>query len=134
MILKYLAPSLAQFSKTKQSKILSTFKKDVIQKLRNDFEIIDEQITVNNGNKFVAVEINYPTFFSCAEALRPHILLGLTVAELLLSPVNLPVSSMINQVAKRQVEISNIGCINPVENAADKLSAITWRIAERVMG
>ncbi len=131
---KVIAPSLEQFSKTKQSKILSTFKKEIILKLRNNFEINEEQITANNGNKFVAIEINYPTFFSRAEALRPHILLELNVAEVLLSPINLPVSSMINQVAKRQAEIRNIDCINPVENAADKLSAITWRIAERVRG
>jgi hypothetical protein len=41
---------------------------------------------------------------------------------------------MINQVAKLQAEIDKIACINPVENAADKLSAITWRIAERIRG
>ena len=41
---------------------------------------------------------------------------------------------MINQVAKKNPEIENIACINPVESGADKMSAITWRIAERVRG
>lgn len=131
---KVIAPSLEQLNKTQQSKILSTFKKEIIRNLREHFEISDEQITANDGNKFVAIEINYPTFFIRADALRPHILLELTVAEPSLSAINLPVASIINQVAKRPVEINNIGCINPVENAADKLSAIAWRIAERVRG
>jgi len=131
---RVIAPSLEGVNKTQQSKILSTFKKEIIRNLRENFDINEEQITANNGNKFVAIEINYPTFFSRADALRPHILLELTVSELLLPAINLPVSSMINQVAKRQAEISQIACINPVENAADKLSAITWRIAERIRG
>jgi predicted nucleotidyltransferase component of viral defense system len=131
---RVIAPSLKDFNKTQQSKKLSTFKKEIVRNLRENFDITEEQITANNGNKFVAIEIDYPTFFSRKNALRPHVLLELTVSELLLPAINLPVSSMINQVAKQQAEIDNIACINPVENAADKLSAITWRIAERVRG
>ena len=131
---RVIAPSLEGLSKTKQARILSAFKKEIIRHLRENFDINEEQITANNGNKFVAIEINYSTFFTRADALRPHILLEFTVSELLLPAINLPVSSMINQVAKQQAEIDKIACINPVENAADKLSAITWRIAERVRG
>jgi hypothetical protein len=61
-------------------------------------------------------------------------LLEFTVSESLLPAIELPVSSIINQVAKQTPEIDKIACVNPVENAADKLSAITWRIAERVRG
>lgn len=131
---RVIAPSLEGLSKTKQARILSAFKKEIIRHLRENFDINEEQIKANNGNKFVAIEINYSTFFTRADALRPHILLEFTVSELLLPAINLPVSSMINQVAKQQAEIDKIACINPVENAADKLSAITWRIAERVRG
>jgi hypothetical protein len=131
---KVITPSLMQFNRTQQIKILSTFKKEIVRKLREHFDINDEQVTANNGNKFIAIEINYPTFFTRENALRPHILLEFTVSELLLPAINLPVSSMINQVAKWQAEIDDIACINPVENAADKLSAIAWRIAERVRG
>lgn len=131
---RVLTPKLEQVNKSQQSKILSTFKSLIIRHLREYFEINDEQITARNGNKFVAIEINYPTFFTRADVLRPHVLLELTVSELLLPVVYLPVSSIINQVSKQRAEIENIPCINPVENAADKLSAITWRIADRVRG
>jgi predicted nucleotidyltransferase component of viral defense system len=131
---RVITPSVELFSKTQQSKILSTFKKEIVRSLRLHFDINDEQISANNGNKFVAIELNYPTYFTLADALRPHILLEFTVSEPLLPAIDLPVSSMINQVAKQIPEIDKIACVNPVENAADKLSAITWRIAERVRG
>lgn len=131
---RVVAPSVELLSKTQQSKILSTFKKEIVRSLRLHFDIKDEQISANNGNKFVAIELNYPTYFTRADALRPHILLEFTVSEPLLPAIDLPVSSMINQVAKQTPEINKIACVNPVENAADKLSAITWRIAERVRG
>jgi predicted nucleotidyltransferase component of viral defense system len=131
---RVIAPSVEQLSKTQQSKILSTFKKEIVRSLRFHFEIKDEQISANNGNKFVAIELNYPTYFTRADALRPHILLEFTISEPLLPAIDLPVSSMINQVAKQIPEIDKIACVNPVENTADKLSAITWRIAERVRG
>ena len=131
---RVIALSLQQLSKTQQSKILSTFKKEIVRSLSIHFDIKGEQISANNGNKFVAIELNYPTYFTRADALRPHILLEFTVSEPLLPAMDLSVSSMINQVAKQKPEIDNIACINPVENAADKLSAITWRIAERVRG
>lgn len=131
---RVIAQRLEQVSKSQQSKNLSTFKAAIISNLRTYFEINDEQITARNGNKFVAIEINYPSFFTRANTLRPHILLELTVSQLLLPAISLPVSSIINQVSRQQAEITNIQCINPVENAADKLSAITWRIADRVRG
>ena len=39
-----------------------------------------------------------------------------------------------NDVAKHPPEITHIGCIDPAESAADKLSAIAWRILDRVRG
>ena len=131
---KVIALSLQQLSKTQQSKMLSSFKKEIVRSLSVHFDIRQEQISANNGNKFVAIELNYPTYFTRTDALRPHILLEFTVSEPLLPAMDLSVSSMINQVAKQKPEIDKIACINPVENAADKLSAITWRIAERVRG
>ena len=131
---RVLSPSLAVQSKSQQSRTLSAFKKAVVNILQSDFEVDESQITARNGNRFIAIELNYPTFFGKADALRPHILLELTVSDLSLSAVNLPVSSFINEVAKRLPEVKGIDCIDPVENAADKLSAVTWRIPDRNRG
>lgn len=131
---RVITPSLAGQSKSQQSKTLSAFKKAVVDILQADFEVNGNQITARNGNRFIAIELNYPTLFSRADALRSHILLELTVSDLSLPSVNLPVSSFINEVAKRLPEVESIDCIDPVENAADKLSAITWRIPDRKRG
>jgi hypothetical protein len=66
--------------------------------------------------------------------LRPHVLIELTVKNIQLPPRYLPVSSFVNDVAKHSPEIAHIGCIDPAESAADKLSAIAWRIPDRVRG
>ncbi|MFD1145399.1 nucleotidyl transferase AbiEii/AbiGii toxin family protein [Larkinella insperata] len=131
---RVMAPSLIAQNKSQQSKTLSAFKKAVIDILQTDFVIDESQITARNGNRFIAIELNYHTLFGRADALRPHILLELTVSDLFLPAVNLSVSSFINEVAKRQPEVESINCIDPVENAADKLSAITWRIPDRKRG
>ncbi|GAB3788447.1 nucleotidyl transferase AbiEii/AbiGii toxin family protein [Spirosoma horti] len=131
---RVIVPTLAEQSKSQQSKTLSAFKKAVVDILRVDFNVDENQITARNGNRFIAIELNYPTLFGRADALRPHILLELTASDLSLPAVNLPVSSFINEVAKRLPEVKGIDCIDPVENAADKLSAITWRIPDRKRG
>jgi hypothetical protein len=128
------APSLSEQSKSQQIRTLSAFKKAVFDILQADFDVDENQITARNGNRFIAIELNYPTLFGRANALRPHILLELTVSDLSLPAVNLPVSSFINEIAKRLPEVKGIACIDPVENAADKLSAITWRIPDRKRG
>lgn len=53
---------------------------------------------------------------------------------MLLPSIELPVSSFINEVTKQAPEVESIACIDPVENAADKLSALVWRIPSRVRG
>lgn len=131
---RVIAPSLTEHSKSQQSKTLSAFKKAVVDMLQAHFDVDQNQITARNGNRFIAIELNYPTLFGRADALRPHILLELTVSNLSLPALNLPVSSFINEVAKRLPEVKGIDCIDPVENAADKLSAITWRIPDRKRG
>jgi len=51
-----------------------------------------------------------------------------------LPAVDLPVSSFVNELAKEKPEILSIQCTSPVESAADKLSALSWRIPDRVRG
>jgi hypothetical protein len=131
---KVIYPNLELVSKSQESKNLSSFRKYVVQQLQNEFEIDETKIISRNGNRFITIELSYPTYFNRTDALRPHILLELTVSTLNLPALKKPVSSMINQVAKKLSEIADIACTNPVESAADKLSALTWRIVERVRG
>lgn len=120
---------------TPNRKALSAYKNAVTEALRQQgFQIQDEQIKARDGNRFFSVDLDYESQFSRADALRPHIQVELTVRNTQLSPVYMPVSSFINHLSGQVPEIKKIGCIDPVESAADKLSALAWRIPDRVRG
>jgi hypothetical protein len=131
---RVITPSLRNESKSKQKKILSDFKQTIIASLKTAFQIKEDKVFARNGNQFVALEIDYPTLFPRADALRPHILVEFTVTGLSLPAIHLPVSSFINELTRQLPEVTSIGCTDPVENSSDKLSALTWRIPNRVRG
>lgn len=116
-------------------KILSGFKNAVLDSLRdNGFKIEDSHVRARDENRFFAIDLEYETAFSRPDALRPHIQIEMTARDIQLPHLPLPVSSFLNELAKRPPEVPIIGCIDPVESAADKLSAIAWRIPDRVRG
>ena len=78
-----------------------------------------------DGNRYLKIDLAYPTVVGASALLRPHIKLEFTVADLLLPSLLLPVSSFVNEMTRQPPEVVQIACIDPVENAADKLSAIT---------
>jgi predicted nucleotidyltransferase component of viral defense system len=127
---RVIAPSLGTVTGTPLKKALSTFKKSVVQLLQKHFTV--KTIDAKDNNKHVVIELEYSTSYNPAEALRPYIKLELTYTNLLLPSIPLSVSSFINEVTKQAPEIESISCIDPRENAADKLSALTWRIPSRV--
>lgn len=131
---RVIAPVLSGQSKNQQRKILSGFKEAIITSLKTEFQVDTNKVFARNGNQFVALEIDYPTLFSRPDALRPHIQIEFTVTGLELPAILLPVSSFINELSRKSPEVTRIACTNPVENAADKLSAIAWRIPDRVRG
>lgn len=129
---RVVAPRLANESASKRRNILSDFKQHLVSLLGQAFTVL--RIDGRDGNRHIMIDLAYPTVFGPAEPLRPHIKLEFTLSDLLLPGVMLPVSSFINTVARRAPEVARIMCIDPVENAADKLSALTWRIPSRIRG
>ncbi|WP_257667054.1 nucleotidyl transferase AbiEii/AbiGii toxin family protein [Parapedobacter tibetensis] len=131
---RVVSPSLAAESPTRQRKLLSGFKATVIQCVDKFLKVDPKKVTARNGNRFFALELTYPTLFSKQEALRPHLKVEFTVADLILPASYHPVSSLFHDVAKREPEVGTIACLDPVENACDKISALVWRIPDRVRG
>lgn len=129
---RVIAPSLDGLAGSKQKKALSDFKHHIATLLGQEFYIL--RVDGRDGNRHIMIDLAYSTVCEPAQVLRPHIKLELTLSALLLPSVNLPVSSFINEVARRPPEVSQIPCINPVENASDKLSALIWRIPSRIRG
>ena len=114
-------------------KALSAYKGAVVEALRAKGLVIDEaHIKARDGNRFFSIEVDYESYFSPSAALRPHILIEVTVRGTQLSPIELAVSSFVAELTRHFPEVAKIGCIDPVESAADKLSALAWRIPDRV--
>lgn len=129
---RVVAASLISESASKVRKALSDFKQYVVHLLEQAFEVL--HVDSRDGNRHTMIDLAYPTVFGPSEPLRPHIKLEFTLSNLLLPGVVLPVSSFVNEVAAKLPEVARIACVDPVENAADKLSAIAWRIPSRIRG
>jgi hypothetical protein len=116
-------------------KQLSKLKNAVLAHLRESgFAIEDEQVKAEAGNRQITVMFDYPSYFPQAEALRPHVQIEISVRDPQYPAIPLPISSFVNAAYKRPPEVDRIACISPVESAADKISAIAWRIPDRVRG
>lgn len=127
---RVLAPAAAR-----QRKALSAFKHAVAAALRQGgFALADERIKAGDGNRFFALELDYESYFAQADALRPHIQIEMTASQIALPSVQRAVSSFVNELTRRAPEVERIGCLDPVESAADKLSALAWRIPDRRRG
>lgn len=121
--------------KFQNRKSLSNFKRTIIESLRNTgFQIKEKQVIARDENRFFSIDINYETLFAREDALRSHIQIEITVKNPQLLPMDLPVFSFVTELTKQTPEVEKISCIHPAENAADKLSAITWRIPDRIRG
>jgi hypothetical protein len=132
---RIIGPSLADLSQNGQKAKLSKLKNSIFAYLKKYFpRLQDEHLTGRNANRFFAIDLVYPTQFDHAAALRPHILLEFTVSAPSLPGIKLPVSSFIATVAGNSPEVKEIECINPVESAADKMSAFAWRTVDRQRG
>ena len=114
---------------------LSKLKHAVLSHLRESgFGISDAQVTARDDNRHVAFEFDYPSHFQSPEALRAHVQIEITVRAAQYLGIHLPVSSFVSTAYSRLPEVDRISCINPVESAADKLSALAWRIPSRIRG
>lgn len=112
---------------------LSEFKNALINALREaGFKVSDP--VARDSNRYFTVDIEYDTLFDRHDALRPHIKLEVKVVSPQLPVKQMPIGSFLAKLANRAPEVKGIACIDPVETAADKLSALAWRIPNRVRG
>jgi predicted nucleotidyltransferase component of viral defense system len=81
---------------------------------------------------FLKCQIAYPSQFTGSSGVRQHIQIELTFDEpIQLEPEIRPLSSLVNQFTQQPPEIAGMPCLNLAETAADKLAALSWRLADR---
>jgi len=105
------------------------FRKALTRFLDNDERFSINDIQVRNSSKFFQVIIEYDKLFAHS-SLRPHLRLEMSFSTTKLPPQDSNIHSMIGAFMGLEPE-TRLRCISPIETAADKLSALTWRVLIR---
>lgn len=90
-------------------------------------KVIKDSVKTRDSRRFFSFDIEYPQTFETAGSLRPHLKLEFKLRKPQTEPETKPIRSFVNQFTNAKPE-TDIACISPLEIAADKLSALTWRI------
>jgi hypothetical protein len=85
-------------------------------------------------NRFFSAELLFPSLFDTGRGLRPHIRIEMSLDPPTLPPTVRPIGSLIALMQRQAPEIPAFLCVDPVETAADKLSALAWRVYARRRG
>lgn len=97
---------------------------------RSEFTLVEEPIS-RNASQFFRADFAYPNQFNPPAGFRPHIRVELQFQAPRLQPVERPLQSLVARGQKRDPEIATFACVDPVETAGDKLSALAWRVCTR---
>ncbi|MGD0109563.1 MAG: nucleotidyl transferase AbiEii/AbiGii toxin family protein [Rhodopila sp.] len=99
------------------------------------FDPKDEACTRSqNENRYTVWQLPYAQDSGAGEGLRPTIQIELTYAPMRQTPITLPVSSFMAEAHGRPPEVAQIPCVSVTETAAEKLVALTRRIAMELAG
>jgi nucleotidyltransferase AbiEii toxin of type IV toxin-antitoxin system len=85
-------------------------------------------------SRFFSADLFYPSLFITGSGLRTHIRLEMSLSPPALPPVARPIASLIGMAQQKPPEIQAFLCVDPIETAADKLSALAWRVHARRRG
>jgi predicted nucleotidyltransferase component of viral defense system len=90
------------------------------------FGLIEE--TARDEGRFFILQLDYGSTFPVQIGLRPHIQIEVSLRRPKLSAITRPVSSFAAEARREAPEIAGILCADPIETAAEKLSALAWRV------
>ena len=114
----------------------STYRKQIVEVIRgssSEWSLDDEPKSENANRKFTC-NIRYKDNFEITAALRPYIKLEVNFILPTLPVEQRPLQSFIAQAKDQPAEVPLMACVSPIETAAEKLSALTWRVLSRNRG
>lgn len=88
-----------------------------------DFEL-QAPPDIGNDNRFFAADLAYPAQFGAGPGLRPHIRIEISFRAPALAPIARPIQSLIATAQRKPPEVAAFPCVDAIETAADKLSAL----------
>ena len=107
------------------------FREELITYIRNidSYFSIDNEPSVSNNSQFFRAQVIYP-LTQRHKFLRPHLQLEMSFHMHQVEPLLRPIQSIVARITGREPE-AKILCISPLETAADKFSALVWRVLSR---
>lgn len=93
------------------------------------FRVMDDNVTRGDSHRFFKAPILYDIAFP-DNSLRPHLQLEMKFSQNRMPANHCVIRSIVSEFAGTKPE-AGISCISSVETAADKLSALTWRVLVR---
>jgi hypothetical protein len=129
---KVAMPEAATKSATERGR--RAYRRDVITAMTGaGFELVGEPRR-GNDHRFFSADFSYPARFTVGAEVRPHLQLEMTFERSALSPVARPIQSLVSRMQGQPPEVAAFPCVDPIETAADKLSALAWRVCVRDRG
>ncbi len=112
-------------------KIRQSFRKSVISHIITDdrFIINNDEVVKGNESQFFKAPVRYDINFNDV-ALRPYLQMEMTFSKPRLPLLTRDIRSIVAEISGGAAE-TQITCIPPIETAADKISALTWRVVVR---
>ena len=89
-----------------------------------------ERSQIKSGGNYFKFPINYKRMFAMPGGLRTHLQVEFSYTQPKTDIEQRPIKSFVAEFSRTEAEM-NIGCLAPVETAADKLCALTWRVIKR---
>ncbi len=89
---------------------------------------------VRQSSRFFSADFRYPNTFEPVSGLRPHLQIEMKFQAPRLPPVERPILSLFGLAQDAAPDVSTFPCVDPVETAAEKLSALAWRVCARERG
>jgi hypothetical protein len=109
----------------------TSYRERVLQALTGAGFELEGKASGGNESRYFSADLAYGGEFGAGQGLRPHIRVEMAFQAPALPPVARPIRSLVATAQKEGPEVPSFPCIDPVETAADKLSALAWRVCAR---
>jgi len=121
-------------SRSQVKKARSVYRERVLGGLTAAGFVVGDDVLKRDESSFFSAALFYPALFDTGPGLRPHIRIEMSLTAARLPPIARPLGSLVTLGQKQPPEVAAFLCVDPVETAADKLSALAWRVLARRRG
>lgn len=118
-------------STVQAKKLCRNYRAAILNALAGERFIIQGTSHVGNNGRFFSATFAYDAHFPIDEALRRQLKIEMSFVDPALPAVSRPLRSLIAEAQSAKPEVAGFQCVDPVETAADKLSALSWRAHAR---